>query len=323
MHQRWFGLLLAIYLLVNATQTEAVVLYRTPTRNMSAPTGTLYNSGWQWEGKWGPFLGTPIGPNHFITAGHVGGAVGQTFTYNYKPYAAVAMYDDPRSDLRIWKVNGTFPSYAPLYTLPWETGKPMVVVGRGAQRGGEVWVNGQLKGWKQGYSDSIQSWGENVVNATVDGGSGSGSLLRFTFSRVGGVYNESILSPGDSGGGVYIKDGTTWKLAGINKSVEGFFSYNGAWNSGFNASLFDAGGLYYGGNGNWKLISDLAGDIQPSSYATRISSNVPWIRSVLSNGISPTSFASSSTSNAVPEPGSIAIMLIGAAALLRCRPRRF
>src|SRR5687768_10210315 len=157
MHQRLFGLLLAAALLFFSSHAHAVVLYRTPTRNTAAPSGTLANSGWQWQGKWGSFLGTPIAPNYFITAGHVGGGVGQTFTYNWKPYTTTAMFDDPRSDLRIYKVNGAFPSYAPLYTLPYETGKQMVVIGRGAQRGSEVRVNNQLKGWKQGYPDAIQS----------------------------------------------------------------------------------------------------------------------------------------------------------------------
>src|SRR5258705_5905165 len=174
MHQRLFGLLLAVVLLIIQTRAEAVVLYRSPTRNTAAPAGTLVNSGWQWEGKWGSFVGTPIAPNYFITAGHVGGGVGQTFTFNWKPYTTVGMFDDPNSDLRIYKVNGTFPSYAPLYTQPYEVGKPMVVIGRGAQRGSEVRVNNVLKGWKQGWSDSIQSWGDNMVDAAVSGGTGSG-----------------------------------------------------------------------------------------------------------------------------------------------------
>ena len=320
MLQRWFGLLAATVFFITASNANAVVLYRTPTRNTSAPSGTLYNSGWQWEGKWGSFLGTPIAPNYFITAGHVGGAVGQTFTFNYKPYSTVGMWDDPNSDLRIYKVNATFPTYAPLYTQPWETGKQMLVIGRGSQRGSEVRVNNELKGWKWGYSDSIQSWGENIVSGTPYAGTGSGSLLQFTFTRVGGLYNEGILTAGDSGGGVFIKDGTSWKLAGINKSVESLFSTSGAWGSGFNASAFDAGGLYYGGDGHWRLVPNGASDVQASSYATRISSNMTWIRSVLGNSISTTALSTSASSvTYVPEPSSIAMLIIAAIGLWRRR----
>jgi hypothetical protein len=320
MHQRLFGLLAASLFFIATSQVNAVVLYRTPTRNTSAPSGTLYNSGWQWEGKWGSFSGTPIAPNYFITAGHVGGGVGQTFTFNWKNYSTIGMWDDPNSDLRIYKVNGTFPTYAPLYTQPWEIGKQLVVIGRGSQRGTEVRANNELKGWKWGYADGIQSWGENVVSSAVNGGAGSGSLLQFTFSRVNGMYNEAELTGGDSGGGVFIKDGTTWKLAGINKSVESWFSTNGAWGSGFNASAFDAGGLYYGGDGHWSLIPNNYADIQASSYATRISSNMTWIRSVLGSNLSTTSRnVSPSSVTYVPEPGSMAMLVVAAMGLLRRR----
>ena len=114
----------------------------------------------------------------------------------------------PTATCDFYKVNGTFPTYAPLYTQPWEIGKQLVVIGRGSQhRGSEVRVTNELKGWKWGYSDAIQSWGENVVNSAVNGGAGSGSLLQFTFSRLNGLYNEAELTGGDSGGGVFIKDG--------------------------------------------------------------------------------------------------------------------
>src|SRR3954447_6242092 len=86
----------------------AVLLYATPQRNTWAPSGALWNSGWQYEGRWGSFLGTPISPLHFVTASHVGGSVGQTFSYRGKTYTTKAMYDDPASDLRIWKVDRPF-----------------------------------------------------------------------------------------------------------------------------------------------------------------------------------------------------------------------
>jgi len=56
---------------------HAVLFYATgdPTYNTLPPGGNLTNSGWQFEGLWGGFLGTPIAPNYFIAAQHVGGSV--------------------------------------------------------------------------------------------------------------------------------------------------------------------------------------------------------------------------------------------------------
>lgn len=118
----------------------AVILFGSgdPTYNTTPPTGALQNSGWQYEGQWGGFLGTPIAPQYFIAAHHVGGSVGQTFTFNGVSYTTTAYWDDASSDLRIWKVNGVFPTYAPLYATNDEIGKMLVDIGRGTQRGDPV-----------------------------------------------------------------------------------------------------------------------------------------------------------------------------------------
>jgi hypothetical protein len=100
----------------------------------------LTNSGWQYEGKWDSFLDTPIAPQYFIAAHHVGGTIGQTFTYNGVGYVTTAYWDDTNTDLRIWKINGTLPSYARLYTTNNELGKTLVVIGHGTQRGSPVIV---------------------------------------------------------------------------------------------------------------------------------------------------------------------------------------
>src|SRR4051794_24916141 len=62
---------------------EAVIVYGTgdPTHNTTAPGGALTNSGWQYQGQWGVSLGAPISTNFFITAAHVGGAVGDIFHF--------------------------------------------------------------------------------------------------------------------------------------------------------------------------------------------------------------------------------------------------
>ena len=257
----------------------AILFYSTgdPAHNTNAPTGALTNSGWQYQGAWGAFLGTPVAARFFITAAHVGGAVGDQFLFRGVNYTTTAMVDDPSSDLRLWEVCGTFPDYAPLYSHN-EMSKPVVVFGRGTQRGGEVLVSDgvsiSLKGWFWGAPDGVQRWGTNVVTAVSPRGP-----LQCSFDADGGP-EEAHLSVGDSGGGVFIRDGTVWKLAGINYAVDG--PYNTSTNGpGFMAAIFDEGGLYTLVGTNWVFTQDSATDVPGAFYATRISTRRDWINSVL------------------------------------------
>ena len=56
------------------TSARAVVFYETadPDYNSTAPTAAYADSGWQYQGLFGGFLGTMISPQLFITATHVG-----------------------------------------------------------------------------------------------------------------------------------------------------------------------------------------------------------------------------------------------------------
>jgi hypothetical protein len=304
---------------------RAVVLYATPQRNTWAPADALYNSGWQLEGRWGSFLGTPISPRHFITAGHVGGAVGQTFTYRGKTYTTKAMYDDPNSDLRIWQVDRNFADpYAPIYRGTAEVGKQVVVYGRGSQRGNDVVVNNQRKGWRWGASDGLQSWGTNVVKSVVGGGTGLGALLYFNFDATGG-RNEGTLSVGDSGGGTFVNDNGVWKLAGVNYAARGLYSTAGTSDAGFNASLYDEGGLWVGQPNRRVFATDTATNAPGGSYVTRVSADQAWIDSVIRPALSSMTAQASGavyTGTAVPEPGTVGLVLVAGTAGLTRRRRR-
>jgi hypothetical protein len=305
---------------------QAVILARTSTRNTYAPVGTNYNSGWQYQGNWANgFTGTPIGKNYFLSASHVGGGVGQNIWYAGKNWTTTAVYDDPTSDLVIYKVSGNFPSWAPIYTGTSETGKRAMVFGRGTTRGSNVNIGTTLHGWKWGTQDKVRSWGENNVAGVMDAGSGLGQLLKFTFNKAGSsgsLYNEGTLSSGDSAGGVFINDGGTWKLAGINYAVDGPFSFTGTSGSGFNASLFDKGGLYQGGDGAWRKNTDTSADINGNWYATRVSAHQGWIKSILNGSTTAAYPAATSSVSVVPEPTSVGLLGIAATALLRRRKRR-
>lgn len=262
------------------TSVQAVILFRTgvPSENTTKPGGLLDKSGWQYEGQWGGFLGTPIAPHFFISAKHIGNAGAGIFNFGDFPgvnYTVVEQFDDPFTDFTIWRVSETFPSFAPLYATPDEIGRPLVVIGRGTQRGVDALVNNMVHGWKWGGGDGVQRWGENIVTAIVP----DGPLNQYVYATFdqNGLTNEAHLSAGDSGGAVFIQDNGTWKLAGINYAVDGPFFPDSSGAGAFNAALFDARDFY---SADGTVIAGPV-PLPTGFYATRVSSKLDWIFSVV------------------------------------------
>jgi hypothetical protein len=289
---------LVAVLLMQFAPVHAVVLYTSATANTSAPLDPDAAGGWDYEGNFDSFVGTPIASDYFITASHIGGTVGQTFTYLGVDYVTTAVTREPNSDLSIWQVSGTFPTYAPLFTDPGaEVGQPLYVFGYGAQRGAAVYNPGgdmSLAGWQFGAPTSALSWGQNVVDSI------QGGLLAAYFRSDSGIANEATLSAGDSGGGVFVKQNGRWSLAGINYGVLSPYSFSSDGSNGFDADIFNAGtGLYTD-------VSDTSTpnyqDKTGAGYwvATDIADNLSFIDGVLG----------------VPEPSSVAACVLGVAGML-------
>jgi len=276
-------LITVIAAVVSIGSIRAVILYGTadPSANTTAPTGVLANSGWQYEGQFGSFLGTVIGSNYFVTAKHIGGSVGQTFAFNNVVYTTTAVFPDPSSDLQVWQVSGTFPIHAPLYASApgTEVNLSLVVFGRGTQRGNSVFVgnDSHLGGWLWGTSDGIERWGTNIVGSiAID--AEFGELLRVPFDS-NARSDEAHLSVGDSGGAVFVFNFTTnrWELAGINLAVDGQFSTSSSGANSFNAAMFDTTGLFQeGGSGIWFAAFNPSG-----FYATEIAAHRRFVESVV------------------------------------------
>jgi hypothetical protein len=197
-----------------------------------------------------------------------------------------------------------------------------VIFGRGTPRGEPIFQNGQLKGWQWGEGDGVQSWGRNSIVGVVDGGSKRGDLLYLNFDQVGNAH-EGTLSAGDSGGGVFVRQGSRWKLVGINTSVDGPYAH-GPGQSPFNAALFDKGGMYLPKLEGGTTITDSATDIPAAAYVTRLSSNMNWINGVLSGRVEPGATLSEGSSGGIPEPTGavITLGLLGAMTLMRLRFNR-
>jgi hypothetical protein len=237
-----------------ATPTHAVLFLATadPAQNTTAPAGRLADSGWQWQGLWGGFLGTVVHPKHFLTARHIGGQVGDPFEFRGQAHPTTAFRDVPGSDLRLWRVCGVFPDYAPLHTETNLTGLNLVYFGRGTQRGVEVLFTNlmsvEIRGWEWGLQDAVLRWGENQVEAVqVDDNVGPLIVARFDTN---GLADECHLSAGDSGGAAFVRAGNQWELAGIHYAVDGPYSRttNGP---GFNAALFNHEGFFVESGSDW------------------------------------------------------------------------
>lgn len=305
-----------VTILAAGSAAHGVILQSSANRNTTEPAGALAGSGWQYQGTWRGFNGTPISKKYFITAGHVEGDVGTKFRINGRVFTTTAMWDDPASDLRIYSVNKKFDAWAPIYTGTKEVGKHALVIGRGTQRGAEVRLNNVLKGWEWGGSDGVQSWGLNQIDTILNGDPDEGQLLQFDFdsSGNGAIDNEATLSNGDSAGGVFIYNKPTkrWELAGINLSVDGPFARTNGGQT-FQAALTDLGGFFYGST----QVNDTFVDNPSRFFSTRVSSNLDWINGVLGGKIAASGTAGRNGGN-VPEPAGM-IALAAAAALLRRR----
>jgi trypsin len=268
--QSLFSTICGGLLLITASFSSAVILFSTgdPAQNTTEPTGLLTGSGWQYQGNFGGFLGTPIDPHHFITVQHIG--VASTFVYQGANYTVVQWFDDTESDLRIFEVAETFPNYAPLYSRSDELGRSLVVFGRGTQRGDPVWVAGTPHGWLWGASDGVQRWGESQVNQL------QGNYLYCTFDQAAGP-NEADLSSGDSGGAAFTNDHGTWKLVGIHYGVDGPFANNPGDPTYF-AALFDMRGIF---DSTLGYVVSGSAPVPSGFYSIRISQRLAWIVSIV------------------------------------------
>ncbi len=290
--------LLLLVLVAAASPSRAIIFMSTsnPGFDTTPPAGAYQGSGWQFQGDWSTVLGTAIGAQCFITAAHVGGAVGDSFVLNGRSYVTDRVDRDPNSDLAVWHVTTAFPSWASLYRSADEVGKSLVVFGRGTERGPLVAVQSLPKGWAWGPGDGVRRWGTNRVSAIKQGEAGEGPLLASAFD-LGASSTEAYLSSGDSGGGVFIQGADqVWRLAGINASVDGYYATNAAGallnpNSAFPglAALFDQSGFYVESTpGSWSAVTG------PGRwYATRISSHLAFVDSVCPSQPSPQSHACS------------------------------
>lgn len=291
MHSRPAAVLLFFFVfLTPLSPAAAIIVKRAPGRNLTAPTGEFAHRGWEFVGKWDGFLGTPVAPHYFVTAKHLGGAVGKKLLYRGKSYTAVEALPCPDSDLAVWRVAERFPAWAPLYRKDQETDKNIFLTGCGTARGTPiVSAEEKLRGWRWGADDHQQSWGANRVSSvaryTQPNARWENQMLMFSFDE-DGPPDEGIVSGSDSGGAIFLRDTDgVWKLAGIIYGVDGTsFSTGSNGKDAASGALFDARGLYGKNQGTGEMHYHDPYRFKPeptTAGATRISSSLPFLQSVV------------------------------------------
>ncbi len=217
----FLGALLLLFGALLPNRAHGVIL-RTGEAPATPPTGRLADSGWQWQ--IGPnSCGTLVGPNHVLSAAHLGLWTGSRIQWNGMVYVVVEAVDPPKSDLRLLRVAGRFPTWAPLNRSSAEVRKEVVVFGRGGPPGTPVVANNKVCGWNWTPADGRLRWGTNQVDSVVTGNeSPEGNYIVAMFDEKGGSQ-EATFSLGDSGGGVFLQTPTGWALAGIISAVQSTF----------------------------------------------------------------------------------------------------
>lgn len=269
---------IAFIVAVSLSPRAAAIIFEStgdPNYNTTAPTGLLADSGWQYLGSWNGFVGTPISPNQFITAAHVGGGVGNTF-YDASGVPHIATSVSIQNDLAIWTVTGSFANVAPIYTGSLEGLFPMTVFGTGSGRGAEFLNgNGAHAGWLWGSGNSALRWGTNQFDyaGTFPG---LGQMLVADFDAQGGA-NEATVAGGDSGGASFILVNGQWQLAGITYGVESSFRTNATLGSVFSNVAADNRQGLFAADGSPSLADSVTEEWGQRWISSRISANQNWI----------------------------------------------
>jgi len=230
--------LLVVWLALAAPTMRAVIIAGTDgTTNTTVP-----GNGAPWDhvgtigGATGVFLGDYGGGGWVITANHVG--LGD-FLLNGVTYTAVggSGVQIGGADLFVFQISSSplLPNLALSATAP-SAGASVTMIGNGLNRdaperfwsvdtngnpsggtSGNAWIwtpllnatGANASGYDWGSGNTLR-WGTNQITGTAT--FNSTSLLYTTFNAITGEAQGAV---GDSGGGVFYQNGSTWELTGI------------------------------------------------------------------------------------------------------------
>ncbi len=299
-------LLLAGFLAAPALSAKAVVVYDIPGSGQNT-TGFPANLN-SYVGSYNGGSAVLVAPNVVLTTLHLGPAAGGTFVYQGQSYTVASTTTIGNTQMAVMKLStSTSSSGIGLYTGNSEVNSQVTLVGFGGAKGSAYTGNSSSQtGWNWSSPSGTASWGQNTVDGIYTDGNGA-AYLGVAFKPVAG---SSIFTSGDSGGGMFINDNGTWKLAGLSWAVDGYYSVGSGDPTRPTdqvASIYNvAGSNLYTVDSNNQFVA--ASGFQ-HGYASEVSASASQIQAVINAA-------------AVPEPASLAMVALGGVALLRRRSRR-
>ncbi len=219
-------LIAALCCLIPAGQALGVIVGTTDTSDFSDPGSNWFGMNSDYVYQTGGGTSVAVSGFHLLTAKHYSITVGATFTINGDQFEVTARQSPPPdsgetlgADLRILTLKnntrpGTpMPGFYQLYTGSFSSGQDMIIVGTG-----KTGADHTTYYTEDENSSRVKRWGTNEYVSSarvVVGASFSTRCLRMNFNS-GDTEYEAGYGNGDSGGGVFVKEGGLWKLAGIH-----------------------------------------------------------------------------------------------------------
>jgi hypothetical protein len=228
---RPFAFVAGVVLLLAGPAAAVIIDSGDGTGNTDAPP---IDPGWANVGSLGGLSAVYVGNGWVLTANHVpvGPVELDGLLYDPLPGAGAVVQlgngDGSMADLKLFAVTPTpdLPML-PLRSTPAPVGSPVLMVGRGRDRGDPfAWdpngasPPGLIGGYAWGAGARMR-WGVNRVEG-YPGIEIFDTVCFFTRFDSDDAVHEAQAAVGDSGGAVFVYDGVGWQLAGVMFAIESF-----------------------------------------------------------------------------------------------------